>query len=88
MHQRKLSRNYEKIEAKANSILELEFMENDFHKKAISGDLNNGLFMMGQSAGLIKSILSLEEIMKYLVDDALSENNLFNSSIDELKSIK
>ena len=82
------ARTYEEVETKANSMLELEFMENKYHKKAVAGDLKDGLFMMGESAGLVKSIMSLEEIMEYLVSDAINESNIINNKINELKSIK
>jgi len=32
--------------------------------RAVEGDLENGAFMMGQSAGLIKEILPVKDIIK------------------------
>jgi len=35
--------------------------------RAVEGDLENGAFMMGQSAGLIEEILPVREIIQSIV---------------------
>jgi enoyl-[acyl-carrier protein] reductase II len=40
-------------------------------KAVFDGDLDNGSFMAGQSAGLVKSIRPVEQILKDLFDNSL-----------------
>jgi enoyl-[acyl-carrier protein] reductase II len=54
------------------SLEELEKLTLGSLRKAVfDGDLDNGSFMAGQSAGLVKSIRPVEQILKDLFDNSL-----------------
>lgn len=75
-----LARNIKTVFGKAESMLEYELLTSKYHEKAMNGDYNDGLFMMGQNAGLVTEIRTVEELLKYLMDDLNKElNNMKNA---------
>ena len=70
----KMARNYLILEKQGVSIEELEMLTLGSLKKAvIDGDVENGSLMAGQSAGLIKEIRSVKEILTSLYVDGLKD---------------
>lgn len=86
IYKNELARNYLDLENAAADRLELEKLAVGSHKKAVEGDLKNGSFMMGQNAGLISDIKSVSDIMKDIIDEAISYSSNFNTKINELKN--
>lgn len=72
--------NYEKNEANIDiSLEELSALGTGaLRKAAIDGDLENGSFLCGQVAGLVKVEQTCEEIIKEIIAEATSIFNKFN----------
>ena len=70
----KMARNYLILEKQGVTLEELEMLTLGSLKRAIKdGDVENGSLMAGQSAGLIKEIRSVKEILTALYIDGLKE---------------
>lgn len=70
----KMARNYLILEKQGVTLEELEKLTLGSLKRAvIDGDVDNGSLMAGQSAGLIKEIRSVKEILTSLYLDGLKE---------------
>lgn len=69
----RMAREYLNLTKYGNASLEeLEKLTLGSLRKAVfDGDLDNGSFMAGQSAGLVKNIRSVEQILKDLFDNSL-----------------
>ena len=67
----KLVRKYRQLETEGASVEELEeFASGALRKAAKEGDLNEGAFMAGQSAGLVKQAESAQEIVENMTAQA------------------
>lgn len=75
----KMAREYERMSAQGATLEELELLTIGSLKKAvIDGDLENGSFMAGQVAGMIKAIKPLKQIFADLFENINDyKNNLF-----------
>ncbi|MBI9009699.1 MAG: enoyl-[acyl-carrier-protein] reductase FabK [Tenericutes bacterium] len=69
----KMAREYLNLTKFGNASLEeLEKLTlGSLRKAVLDGDLDNGSFMAGQSAGLVKEIRSVEEILKSIFENSL-----------------
>ncbi len=74
----KMAREY--VRLTKNGDVKLEDLEKltlgSLRKAVLDGDLDNGSFMAGQSAGLVKEIRSCEEILKSIFEDSLLDRGI------------
>lgn len=75
MFKNSLARNIKSLERQVDNVLDYEMLTAKHHEKALNGDYDDGLFMMGQNAGLVTKIRTVEELLNYLMDDLEKEKN-------------
>ena len=84
-----MAREYIELEKQAADREELEKITlGGLRRAVLDGDIKRGSVMMGQTAGLIKEIKSVEEVLANLINEAISLQDCLNSSINKLKEIK
>lgn len=84
-----MAREYIELEKQAADREELEKITlGGLRRAVLDGDIKRGSVMMGQTAGLIKEVKTVEEVLANLINEAISLQNSLNAKIDKLKEIK
>ena len=83
-----MAREYIELEKQAADREELEKITlGGLRRAVLDGDIKRGSVMMGQTAGLIKEVKTVEEVLANLINEAISLQNSLNAKIDKLKNI-
>ena len=83
-----MAKQYPEFEKQCTTRDELEEIAiNGLKKASIDGDVANGCVMMGQTAGLIKEVKTVEDVLKDLFEDSLNEQVSLLNKLEDVKKI-